>query len=40
MLHRRECLARVRVVQDEVSLRERSALDVLASEPYRDALDE
>ena len=40
MLHRRERLAGVRVVEDEMALRERAALDVLAGEPDRDPLDE
>ena len=40
MLHRRETLAGVRVVQDEVAMRERAALGVLTGQSDRDALDE
>ena len=40
MLHRRERLAGLHVVQDEVALRERAALRVLPGEPDRDAVDE
>ena len=39
-LHRREALARLGVVEDEVPVRERSALGVLAGQPDRDPLDE
>ena len=40
VLDRRVALAGVRVVEDEVAVRERAALGVLAGEPDRDALDE
>ena len=40
MLHRRERLAGLHVVQHEVALRERPALHVLAGEPHRNAVDE
>ena len=40
VLHRRVPLAGLGVVQDEVPVRERAALGVLAGQPDRDALDE
>ena len=40
VLHRREPLPRLDVVQDDVAVRERAALGVLAGEPDRDPVDE
>jgi hypothetical protein len=40
VLDRRVALGRVRIVEDEVTVRERAALSVLSREPDRDALDE